>query len=151
MTYRWIIDVASHISAVINQLLVKLWVSVKKEKHCSASTFWTSADFRKKLISVTNGWCYLWDKPNWPNSQSNSFWTGRKGREFGERKDRTWSLSQKNRWLNTSGQSWKSNKKWILSKSQNIIWNLQATWNLWMIELAFHTFYCKHLMCARYD
>ena len=31
VTYKWIIDVASHISVVINQLLVKLWGNVKKE------------------------------------------------------------------------------------------------------------------------
>ena len=33
VTYRWIIDVASHISVVINQLLLKLWGNIKKRKN----------------------------------------------------------------------------------------------------------------------
>ena len=60
VTYKWIIDVASHISVAINQLLVKLWGNVKKETLFSFHFVMVSWCQKKYLKSVTRGLCYLW-------------------------------------------------------------------------------------------
>ena len=58
VTYKWIIDVASHISVVINQPLVKLWGNVKKGNTLQLS-FCEGQLVSEKIFEIRYKWIML--------------------------------------------------------------------------------------------